>query len=134
MIKEYNKNGEFVKVAHFKDLLQEKYFVSKSINIVYKKRPATGFNVKESNNYYFEFLVNSKFGDEYRISPMVFFKLNLTDTSKNLEKIGSKIKDSLEFKRIVECNQELRQTKTNISLENLLAIKYLKNEIIININ
>lgn len=132
MLKEYNKNGEFVKVASFKDLLRENYFVSKSINIIYKKKPANGFNIKESNNYYFEFIVNSKFNNEYKISPFVFFKLNLIDTSKNLEKIGSKVKDSLEFKQIVEYNQELREKKTSETLDNLLAIKYLKNEIIVN--
>jgi hypothetical protein len=132
MLKEYDKNGEFVKVANFKDLLQENYFVSKSINIIYKKKLATGFNLKESNNYYFEFIVNSKFNDEYKINPLTFFKLNLIDTSKNLEKIGSKIRDSLEFKQIVEYNQELRGKKTSETLENFLATKYLKNEIIVN--
>lgn len=132
MLKEYNKNGEFVKVASFKDLLKENYFVSKSINIIYKKKPATGFNLKESDNYYFEFVVNSKFNDEYKINPLTFFKLNLIDTSKNLEKIGSKIRDSLEFKQIVEYNQELRGKKTSETLENFLATKYLKNEIIVN--
>jgi hypothetical protein len=132
MLKEYNKNGEFVKMASFKDLLQENYFVSKSINIIYKKKPATGFNLKESNNYYFEFIVTSKFNDDYAISPMLFFKLDLIDTSKNLEKIGSKIRDSLEFKDLVKYNQELREKKTTETLENLLAMKYLKNEIIVN--
>ena len=47
MLKEFNKNGEFVKIARFKDLLKENYFVSKSINIIYKKKPATGFNIKD---------------------------------------------------------------------------------------
>ncbi len=132
MLKEYNKNGEFVKVARFKDLLKENYFVSKSINIIYKKKPVTGFNLKESNNYYFEFTVNSKFNDEYSINPKLFFNLDLIDTSKNLEKIGSKIKDSLEFKQIVQFNQELKEKKLVVSLENFLATKYLKNEIIVN--
>lgn len=132
MIKEYNKNGELVKMASFKDLLQENYFISKSINIIYKKKLATGFNSKESDNYYFEFIVTSKFNDDYAISPMLFFKLDLIDISKNLEKIGSKIKDSLEFKDLVKYNQELREKKLVVSLENFLATKYLKNEIIVN--
>jgi hypothetical protein len=63
---------------------------------------------------------------------MLFFKLDLIDTSKNLEKIGSKIRDSLEFKDLVKYNQELREKKTTETLENLLAMKYLKNEIIVN--
>ena len=121
MLKEYDKNGEFVKVASFKDLLQENYFVSKSINIIYKKKQTTGFNLKESDNYYFEYIVNSKFNDEYAISPMIFFKLDLIDTFRNLEKIGLKIRDSLEFKELVKYNQELRETKTRESLYSLGA-------------
>lgn len=130
LYKKYNANGDFIKSDTLENLIKEDYFVSKSIDITYKKRLPTGFNLKESDNYYFNYNLNDCNGYQYEISPAFYFRLKLEDKTQQIEKIAQKIIDSLEFKQVFEYNDIAR--KKSISLKEIIFKEFIDKKLIVN--
>lgn len=130
LYKVYDKEDNFVRLATFGELIKENYFVEKQIVINFKKRSPSGFNLKESDSYGLAYEIIDINGYSYNVSPMVYFNTKLKDITSNKNKIGQKIKDSLEFAKLVEFNAVVRNSQKDL-LE-VLADNFINQNLIVN--
>lgn len=108
LYRKFDQNDNFIKSDTYENLTKEGYFISKSIEINYKKRQNTNSNNKHSDNYYFTFVINSESGYIYPISPSFYFRCKLSDGTIHKKEISQKIIDNLEFKKLLEYREKAR--------------------------
>ena len=112
LYKQYNNRGETIKQATFPELKKEGYFESKEICCIWKKQSRTkiAINEKESNQWRFEYYINSSNGYRYKITPVHFKNLELLDTTtdKTKERIGQKLLDQMQFNKKTDLMSKFR--------------------------